>query len=84
MIAEEQPSRVRVTLTDGTQVTLDDPTIQNDSIGGVALSDVRLIEVRSFSTGKTVALVIGVPVGYAIMVVASCLWDEHCVRLSDP
>ena len=82
-IAEEQPSTVRVTLADGTQLTIDDPTIQNGSIGGVDLSDVRLIEIRSFSTGKTVALVIGVPVGLAIMVVANCLVDDHCLRLSD-
>ena len=63
VITDEQPSTVRVTLTDGTRLTVDDPTIQNDTIGGVvALSDVRTIEVRRFSIGKTVGLVPGTPV----------------------
>ena len=54
---------VRVTLTDGTRLTVDNPTIQNDTIGGVvALPDVRTIEVRRFSIGKTVGLVFGTPV----------------------
>ena len=62
VIAEEQPSAVRVTLTDGTRLTLDAPTIRGDSIGRVAaLSDVRTIEVRRFSIGKTVGLVLGAP-----------------------
>ena len=63
VIADEKPSEVRVTLKDGTRLTLDDPTIRGDSIGTVAaLSDVRTIEVRRFSIGKTVGLVLGAPV----------------------
>ena len=65
LIVDEQPSTVRVTLTDGTQRTLPDPTVRNDSISGVALSDVRAVEVRSFSTGKTLGLIVGVPLGLA-------------------
>ena len=77
IIADEQPAKVRVTQTDGTRLTLDDPTIQNDSIRGrsgpgiifslfapsssVALSDVSTIEVRRLSAGKTPGAVVGVP-----------------------
>ena len=34
LIAEEQPDKVRVTLTDETRLTLDRPRIGNDSIWG--------------------------------------------------
>ena len=72
-------------MTDGTQVTFDNPTIQNDSIGAVALSDVRLIEVRRFSAGKTAALVIGVPVGLATLAIVAlliCAADDDCWNVS--
>ena len=60
--AEEQPSSVRVTRTNGEVMTVRDPTVSNGSIlgytdAGVAaapLGDVRLLEVRHFSIGKTV------------------------------
>ena len=64
LIAVEQPSAVRVTLTDGTQRTLPDPTIRNDSISGVALADVSTFEVRRFSIRRT--LVVLVPVVLAL------------------
>ena len=35
VVADEQPSKVRITLTGGTRLTIDDPTIRNDSIGRV-------------------------------------------------
>ena len=115
IIADEQPSTVRVTLTDGTQLTLEDPTTRNDSISGfvsisaagtieladgrrmtvtdpttetvfstVALSDVRSLEVRSFSEGKTWALVLGVPVGLLGVLVGlgaiACRTTQNCFQ----
>ena len=73
LIPEERPSRVRVTLMDGETVTVEDPTMRNDSIVGatdagraltrrgveVASRDVRLLEVRRFSVTKNVVLGLG-------------------------
>ena len=73
---EERPSSVRVTRMDGETVTVGDPTVRNDSIVGatglgvgVASRDVRLLEVRRFSVGKTVGLVLGIPVVVAAVLV---------------
>ena len=64
---EEQPSSVRATLTNGETVTIENPTVRNDSIVGVtdasvgvASRDVRSLEVRRFSVTKTVGLVLGI------------------------
>ena len=70
LIAEDQPSSVRVTLMDDETVTIDDPTMRNDSIVGVrdadgalmsspvgvASRDVRLLEVRRLSVTKNIVL----------------------------
>ena len=79
---EEQPSSVRVTRTNGEVVTVRDPTISNGSVLGytdagvaatAALGDVRLLEVRNFSIGKTVGLgVLTAGVAFAAVVVAYC------------
>lgn len=65
VILEERPSSVRVTLTNGAIMTVVDPAMRNDSIvsteagvAAVASRDVRLFEVRRFSTVKTIAFVI--------------------------
>lgn len=83
LIAEDEPSSVRVTLTDGETVTVRNPTMRNDSIVGatdadvgVASQDVRLLEVRHFSVGKTVGLVLGIAAGVvavaAVALVIAC------------
>ena len=85
LIPEEQPSPVRVTLTNGETVTIKDPTMRNDSIVGVtdadgaqrtsavgvALRDARLLEVQHFSVGKTVGLVFGTAVGLTAFVIGA-------------
>ena len=64
LIAEEEPSIVRVTLTDGRQLTLRDPTIRNDSLvhengrAPVVLSDVSAVELWHFSVAKTSGIII--------------------------
>ena len=72
LIAEDQPSSVRVTVMDDETVTIDDPTMRNDSIVGVtdagvgvASRDVRSLEVRRFSVGKTIELGLGIAAGLA-------------------
>ena len=59
--AEERPSSVRATLMNGETVTVENPSVRNDSIVGdtglgVALRDVRLLEVRRFHPGQTLGL----------------------------
>ena len=79
VIAEEEPSQVRITRTDGEQVTLQSPWVRADSIVGqdrseavwadrsVAVSDIRGMEIRRFSPGKTVGLLfLGVALGFLI------------------
>ena len=72
LIPAEQPSSVRVTLLNGETVTVENPTVRNDSIVGVtdasvgvASRDVRSLEVRRFSVGKTIELGLGIAAGLA-------------------
>ncbi len=81
LIAEDQPSSVRVTLMDDETVTIDDPTMRNDSIVGatdegraltrraveVASRDVRLLEVRRLSVTKNIVLAVSL-IGLVVFV----------------
>jgi hypothetical protein len=82
---EEQPSSVRATLTSGEVLTVRDPIVRDGSLLGyddagvvaAALGDVRLLEVRRFSIGKTVGLgVLLAGVALAVSVVAYCAGDS--------
>lgn len=73
LIADAQPSSVRITSADGLRVTLKNPIFINDSIvsavapppgvfvvpprAGIPLDDVNSLEVARFSPGRTIALV---------------------------
>ena len=60
LIAEEEPSAVRVTLTDGRRLTFVDPFIDNDSLVQgyravpVVVSEISTVEVRRLSVTKSV------------------------------
>ena len=64
VIEAEEPQEVRITRTNGEQVTIRSPEVWADSIAGteggdpvsVGLSDVRRIEVKRFSGGRVIAL----------------------------
>lgn len=70
LIAERQPSRVRVTRADQSRVVLRDPTIVGDALVGaldsakavwesrVALSEVQRIEVQHGDAGRTIGLAV--------------------------
>ncbi len=76
LIAEERPERVRVTVSGGTQVTLRNPIVVNDSIvaatapdprapfaaprPGVLSADVEALEVARLSRARTIALGLGI------------------------
>ncbi len=67
LIAEEEESPIRVVLSDGTELTLRNPTIQHDSIitgrvrfgtENLLVRDVSRIEVQRFSLFRTVGVVV--------------------------
>ena len=85
LIAEDQPSSVRLMLINGDTVTVENATLRNDSIVGatdagaaaVASRDVRSVEVRSFSAGKTFGVVgLLAAVGIGIYFIALCAGDS--------
>ena len=82
MISEAPPSVVRVTLTNGEVMTVRGPTLRNDSIvfnatgETVASRDVRVLEVRDFSVGKSFGLV-GL-IGVVVVVVHAALCGDAC------
>ena len=67
LIRGEQPTSVRVTRASRETITLRDPTMRNDSVFGVTdadvtgvdLGDIRMLEVRRFSVGRTLGLSVG-------------------------
>ncbi len=67
LIVEEEPSPIRVVLSDGTELTLRDATIQSDSIitgrvrfgtENLLVRDVSRVEVQRFSPFRTVGVVV--------------------------
>jgi len=88
VLATHQPSQLRITRTDGQQFVLQHPVLRGDTLEGmwqlggygtpvpvrIALTDVRQVATRGFSSDRTVVLVIGlgavvggaVAVAYAI------------------
>jgi len=80
-------SPVRVTLADGRQLTLDDASIRDDSITGVAgdlrtqlvASDVSIVEVREIDAGKTLgAIAVGLFVGPMLIMAIACAVSDGC------
>ncbi len=79
VIAEERPDKVRVTLTDGSQVELADPVVVGDTLRGVngltrresseqwsrPLADVSGLELRKTDALLTTALITGIAVAVA-------------------
>jgi hypothetical protein len=90
------PEKVRARLWDGTTVRLEHASVDRDSLRGLvspadaayrtdrhvafALKDVRAIEARRLSTGKTVGLVLGVIVvcgGVGLLLFAASLAEGN-------
>ena len=82
VLAAQQPTQLRVTRADGKQFVLEHPVLRGDTLEGVsqlggygtpaplriALTDVREVATRGFSSDRTVVLVIvmGAVVGGAV------------------
>ena len=66
-IEAEQPDRVRVTVRDGTESVLEEPSVEGDELVGsveeasvrVPFGDIFRFEVRRFSTVRTLGAVVG-------------------------
>ena len=86
LIPVERPSSVRVTLRSGARVTLENPTVRNDSIlgvtdagvVGVASEDLGLLEVRRLSILRSIGL------GYltfgVVAIVACLMAGDDCLK----
>ena len=74
VIEATQPDRVRVTMPDGTQVELENPSVEGDELvaPGVSmpLADILELEVREFSMDRTALLLVGVAAGVLVVAVA--------------
>ena len=72
-IGSQHPAKVRLPPPDSSQLTLQSPGVMGDTIvgavggdsalHGVAASDVRSLEVRRVSVGKSIALGLGIAAG---------------------
>ena len=92
VLQDEQPDKVRVTLTDGSQVEVYEPAVSGDTLTGfekgrgdevsIPLGEVEQLSLRGFSTLKTVALVggmvVGVPLALFAIAAATCPKDADC------
>lgn len=84
VLATQQPTQLRVTRTNGQQFVLQHPVLRGDTLEGtwqlggygtatpmrIALTDVRQVATRGFSSDRTVVLVMGLGalVGGAVVV----------------
>jgi len=78
LIEEDRPDRVRVTMPDGTQVELENPSVEGDELvasGGFSMpsADVVILESRKFSMDRTMILLGGVVVGVLAVAMAVVL-----------
>jgi hypothetical protein len=87
LVSEEEPSRIRVTLTDGTQVVLTEPTVSGDTLWGLedgertGIPEPEIAEValrRADGTTTVIALGVGVVVAAGVWYLAACEGDLSC------
>jgi len=90
VLQDEQPDKVRVTLTDGSQVEVYEPAVSGDTLIGlregqqvsIPLASVTQLELREGDTVKSIALATGIVVGVGALVVGGfliwCAASEEC------
>jgi hypothetical protein len=87
VLADEQPAKVRVTLTDGSQVVFEQPVVSGDTLTGlregeqvsIPLANVSELELRKGDTVKTIALATGTVVGVAgLAFLVLCVLSAGC------
>ena len=79
-VVQSQPASLRVTRTDSSQVILNNPQMQGDTIVGVGqhkaqvrvpLDSVRLTDTRRGDAGKSVLVLLGLAAAVAAVIAAS-------------
>jgi hypothetical protein len=87
VLATKRPDHVRVIQTSGAQLELWNPRVTNDSLvgtlerigstrfSGVPLADIREVQVRGVSAGKTVLLAAGI--GVTVLLVAAAVMEDE-------
>lgn len=90
VLARERPESVRLTLTTGEVVTVDEPVLRNDSVASeadpesvTALSDVRRLEVRRLHGLRSAAFAV-VIVAVAASWTALVSGSEGSSRIPEP
>lgn len=87
VLATQQPTKLRVTRTDGGQLVLHGPLLRGDTLVGIgeqqqevriALPDVRHVATRGFSAGRTVGLGLGV-----VAIVGGALVATYAIVCAD-
>lgn len=95
VLATRQPTKLRVTRTDGQQLVLHQPVFRADTLVGIAdpqdqhpemriaLTDVRQVATRGFSPGRTIGLGVGVvTVGLILVAAGACGTDGGHMTIS--
>ena len=82
-IEAEQPDRVRVTTQDGTEVELENPSVEGDelvALGGFSIpfADIVILESRKFSMDRTMLAVLGGVLALPVLIAA--FWIQRWVR----
>jgi hypothetical protein len=78
LLLRDPPERVRVTRADGVQLVLERPELRAGAIvataapGAVMMQDVRVLEVRSVSVGRTAAFLLPGAILIAVIGKLSC------------
>ncbi|MEQ1911226.1 MAG: hypothetical protein ABMA15_28765 [Vicinamibacterales bacterium] len=66
ILARAAPRELRVTRRGGEEIELRNPTVSGDSIidgrAAIAVSDIERVETKHFSAGKTLLLLVAIPV----------------------
>ena len=80
VIEATQPERVRVTMPDGTQVELENPSVEGDELvasGGFLMPfvDIVILESRKFSMDRTMLAVLGGVLALPVALIAALLID---------
>ncbi len=91
VLAEDEPDKVRVTLTDGSQLEVYQPSVSGDTLTGlregeqvsIPLASVTQLELREGDTGKSIAAA-GIVVGVGALLVGGffiwCAQSEECLK----
>ena len=88
VVTEDQPSKIRVTLTDSSELEMEQPRIVGDTLRGlvkggadgerdVLLADIATVRVKKTDTGNSVLLGLGIAAGVFAVAAVAFVIDCH-------